>query len=204
MPPEAYPTQRLYRIKYQGPEGKASFKLALYLESAESYRMQASDALGRKLWSLDLDPTGRATWLDHRGESFCKTSGGRLDFLPLARMPLASLPKLLLGRLPTPPFGDVQRSTAGHLTYLDQSGQRWNGSSFGQGLEWWSLEEAGDVVAWWRREEEGGSFVHRGTDQQVRWQEVVREVLQEGLTPVAVPRDYAERECGLIGSAVPG
>ena len=49
VPPEAYPTQRLYRIKYQGPEGKASFKLALYLESAESYRMQASDALGRNL-----------------------------------------------------------------------------------------------------------------------------------------------------------
>lgn len=197
LPPEAFPTQRLFRIKYQGPEGKAGFKLSLYLETRQRYRMQASDSLGRKLWSLDLDAVGRATWLDHRQKTFCHTVGSQLDFVPLARFPLAALPKLLLGRLPSVPASEVGRSEEGHFAFLDASGQRFSGIALENGLTWWTLEEGGEVVAWWRNEEKGATFVHRGTQQQVEWREVVREPLAKGLETLHIPDDYAERACDL-------
>lgn len=199
VPEEAYPTQRLFRIKYAGPEGKAGFKLTLYLETAERYRMQAADSLGRKLWSLDLDARGRATWLDHRRETFCHTVGSQLDFVPLARLPLMALPKLLLGRLPTSPAGRVEGSTTdGAFSFLDASGQRFRGNLVGGGLLWWTLEENSKPVAWWRQEDEGASFVHRGTQQEVRWREVVREPLAGGLEGLVIPADYSERDCGQL------
>jgi hypothetical protein len=198
LPGEAYPTQRLFRVKYEGPEGKASFKLTLYLEAAEHYRMAAADGLGRKLWTLDLEAGGRALWFDHREQTWCSTVGERLDFVPLARLPLVALPRLLLGRLPAIPAGAVQRSGDGHFTYSDASGQSWNGSTRDGQLEWWSLGEGDGAVAWWRREEEGGSFVHRDRSQQVRWREVVREPLLGGIEALEIPRGYAERDCGLV------
>ena len=198
LPAEAYPTQRLFRVKYEGPEGKASFKLTLYLQAAERYRMAAADGLGRKLWTLDLDQGGQALWLDHRQEAWCSTVGDRLDFVPLARLPLVALPRLLLGRVPAVPAGLVQRSGEGHFTYSDRSGQSWNGSTRDGQLEWWSLGEGDGAVAWWRREEEGGSFVHREKAQQVRWEETVREPLASALEELQIPRGYAERDCGLV------
>jgi hypothetical protein len=160
--------------------------------------MQASDSLGRKLWSLDLDALGRATWLDHRQKTFCHTAGSQLDFVPLARLPLVALPRLLLGRVPAVPAGEVGRSAEGHFAFQDATGQRFSGSVREGGVQWWTLEEKGEPVAWWRREEEGGSFVHRGTQQQVRWREVVREPLGKSLEDLPIPMNYAERDCGLV------
>jgi len=204
LPPEAFPTQRLFRVKYQGPEGRAGFKLSLYLETGQRYRMQASDSLGRKLWSLDLDASGLATWLDHRQKSYCHTIGSQLGFVPLARLPLVALPKLLLGRLPTVPAAEVRRSEEGDFAFLDASGQRFSGSALEDGLQWWTLEEDGELVAWWRREEEGGTFVHRRTQQQVRWREVVREPLAKGLEALRIPVGYGERDCAFVAGTAAG
>lgn len=192
----SYPSQRLYRVEYQGPKREAKFKLTLYLVAESEYRMQASDSLGRNLWSLDVAPSGNALWLDHRARQFCHLgSAESLDFLPLARLPLVALPRLLLGRLPAEPAVDLRRGD-GYISYLDTRGQRWSGRLDGESLEWWSLEDAGEKTAWWRREENGGTFTHRITQQQLRWRQVVGEPLGRSLEPLDIPGRFREGVCG--------
>ncbi len=197
IPPEAYPTQRLYRIRYQGPDDeRAGFKLTLYLVGERQYRMLAADGLGRKLWSLDLDATGNATWLDHRNREFCHLGpADRLGFLPIARLPLVALPRLLLGRMPTEPKANLEIFDT-HLTFLDAEGQRWNGSFRSDELQWWSQLEGDESIAWWRREDDqGGTYAHRSSQQQLRWKEVVRETLTAPLEPLEIPRRFSESFC---------
>lgn len=203
VPPEAYPSQRLYRIRYIAPDGKKTgFKLTLYLLGSRQYRMLAADSLGRKVWSLDLDAAGQATWLDHRQKEFCHLGAAdRLGFLPIARLPLVALPRLLLGRIPTEPKASLEKYDT-HLTFLDAEGQRWNGSFTENELEarelqWWSQLEGEEAIAWWRREEQGGTYVHRSSSQELRWKEVVREPLTAPLEPLDVPQRFREAICTL-------
>lgn len=200
IPPEAYPSQRLYRIRYQAPDGKkAGFKLTLYLLGEAQYRMLAADSLGRKLWSLDLDQEGDATWLDHRNKEFCHLGAAdRLGFLPIARLPLVSFPRLLLGRIPTEPFANLEQYTT-HLTFLDEQGQRWNGSFEGDELQWWSQQEGEESIAWWRREEQGGTYAHRSSKQELKWTEVVRERLTSPLDDLEIPTRFREGICTVDG-----
>ncbi len=200
--PGAVPTQRLYRVKYRAPDTEVGFKLTLYLEAAGRYRMQAADALGRKLWSLDLDTASRALWLDHRRKEYCVSGAAdRLTFVPLAHLPLEALPKLLLGRLPAVPAEGLRRTTGG-LSYLDARGQRWRGSLAAGDVEHWSLVEAGEAVAWWRREEAGGRFTDRQGKLEVSWRQVVREPLKTPLSPLSPPARYRERPC-VVAAAEP-
>ncbi len=197
IPAGAYPTQRLYRVKYAGPEGRAGFKLTLYLGSADRYRMAAADSLGRKLWSLEVAETGRAVWLDHRSKEYCEARGAdQLLLVPLANLPLAALPKLLLGRMPEEPVANLVRG-AEHVAYLDARGQAWSGVSRDGELAWWSLEEAGEAVAWWRRDGEGGSiFTDRRGGLELRWQEIVAEELRKPPGELAIPAKFREGACG--------
>ncbi len=191
----AFPTQRLYRIKYQGPEGELGFKLVLYLESKSRYRLLATD-LGRKLWSLSVDGAGEAAWIDYRQKEFCQaTSSSELRFVPLANLPLGSLPKLLLGRLPAEPAANLIQD-ATRVTFLDVQGQLWNASLAGSELEWWSLLENDEPVVWWKREADGSSvFVDRRGQQEVRWREVVSESLESSLAAVVIPAKFSPGNC---------
>ncbi len=194
MPQDSYPTQRLYRVKYRGPEGDFGFKLVLYLEGEARYRMQASD-LGRKLWSLAVDGQD-AVWLDYKRKRYCRSDAAeQLRFVPLADLPLVALPRLLLGRLPAEPAASLKRSEE-RVSFLDARGQLWSGSLNGDELEWWSLVEAEEAVVWWRREARGGVFAARDGKQEVRWEEMVREPLEEPLDALEIPAKYQPDECG--------
>ncbi len=197
IPAGAYPTQRLYRVKYAGPEGRAGFKLTLYLGTAEGYRMAAADSLGRKLWSLEVAESGRALWLDHRRKEYCESRGAeRLLLVPLANLPLAALPRLLLGRMPAEPVANLVRGVE-HVSYLDARGQAWSGVFRDGELAWWRLEEAGEAVAWWRRDgEAGGHFADPRGGLELRWQEVVAEALREVPAGLAIPAKFREGACG--------
>ena len=194
LAPEAYPTQRLYRVKYRGTEGDLGFKLTLYLESQAKFRMLASD-LGRKFWSLTVDGDGEAAWIDYRRKETCRApSSDRLRFVTLADLPLMALPKLLLGRLPAEPAASL-RQDEGRVAFLDARGQLWNAGLSAGELDWWSLIEAGEVVVWWRREDDGGVFSDSENRQEVRWREIVREELKSPLTPLAAPSGYQQVSC---------
>ena len=195
MPSDAYPTQRLYRVKYKGPEGEVGFKLALYLEHESRYRMLATD-LGRRLWSLSVNGQGEAVWVDYRGKEYCRAgAAGELGFVPLANLPLISMPKLLLGLLPAEPVANLKRD-AERIAFLDARGQLWNAGLNGDQLDWWSLVEFSEAVVWWRREERGGIFVDLDGRQQVRWSEIVREALQGPLAELVVPKRFRQVVCG--------
>lgn len=194
-PTSAHPSQRLYRVKYRGPEGKLSFKLSLYLETPTHYQMQAADGLGRKAWTLAFDSDGSSLWLNYRQKTYCASSNaGELALVPLARLPLVALPKLLLGRLPAEPATDLRR-TGEHISFLDARGQLWNGALRNGDIEWWSLVEGGEPIAWWRREESGGTFTHLGTEQQVVWREITREPLAHALVPLQIPAGFGLADC---------
>lgn len=198
LPPAAAPTQRLYRVRYEGPEGKLSFKLSVYLEREGRFRLQASDVLGRKLWALAVQGDGQALWLNHRDETFCHTDARRgLVFIPLTRLPLEAVPRLLLGRLPEPPFDDLRRNET-DVSYRDVRGREWTAGLDADGTpERWSLLEDSEPVAWWQRGEGAGEslFSDRRGGQQVRWREVVREPLEGVMPREVVPEGYTQAAC---------
>lgn len=198
LPATAYPTQRLFRVKYDGPQGHLGFKLTVYLQGETRFRMRAADGLGRRIWELAVDENDEALWLDHRNEQYCvAASASRLAIVPLARLPLVSLPKLLLGLLPAAPASGLERDAAS-VRYRDRRGQLWQGGLAGGRLEWWNLAAAGDdePAAWWRREGDESVFVDRRGEQQLRWREVVRETLVQPPAPLAIPEKYDQADCG--------
>ncbi len=198
LPPDATPTQRLYRVHYQGPEGKVSFKLSTYLERPDRFRLQASDPLGRKLWALAVAGDGRALWLNHRDKSFCHTdSKSGLVFIPLTRLPLEAVPRLLLGRLPEPPHQEPLRN-ATDISYRDPLGREWTAAldTDGSPLRW-RLLEGGEPVAWWQRGVGAGESLYsdRRGRQQVRWREVVREPFTGAMPETEIPSGYRPARC---------
>ncbi len=194
--PGTFPGQRLYRVRYEGPEGKGSFKLILYLASPSHYRMVASDSLGRKLWTLQVDADGQAVWLDHRNKRYCQVDGAdRLVVVPLAQLPLLALPRLLLGRLPADPVANLQW-TADHVSFLDVRGQAWTAALSGAELEWWKVEDLGEAVAWWRRDGDGGDFSDARGGQRLRWRQVVAEAVEPTFEPLEIPPRFEQGACG--------
>ncbi len=205
LPADAYPSQRLYRMRYQGPENKVSFRLTLYLVAEGHYRMEAADTLGRKAWSLGVTPGERNIFLDHRNKQYCASRGdGGQSFVPLAHLPLSALPQLVLGYIPATPSGEVVYGE-GKMVFTDTDGHRWNAQeppsgevelSASEGLAWWSLEIEGEAVAWWRRIDNESIFSDRRGGQQVRWQEQVREPYDGELQLLDIPSNYREGVCG--------
>lgn len=190
-------TQRLFRVHYEGPEGKVGLKMTLYLQSTEHFRLDAADSLGRRVWSLSVEPGDRAVWLNHRQKEYCRVySHRRQTFLPIAHLPLQALPNLLLGRLPAEPVGKAEQGD-GKVSYRDARGQTWNAQQQDEGgLLWWSLVQEGEAVAWWRRLEKESIFSDRRGGQQVRWRQQVSEALERPPAPLEVPEAYREGACG--------
>jgi hypothetical protein len=182
-------------VKYEGPEGRLGFKLTLYLAGEERFRMRAADVLGRRIWELDVGEDDKALWLDHRNEKYCAVAAAsEVAVVPLARLPLVSLPKLLLGQLPAAPASELQ-VTRVSVYYRDRLGQLWNGGLSDGRLEWWTLMDDGEAVSWWRRDGDESVFVDLRGEQQLRWREVVCEPLAAPLGPLEIPERYEDAEC---------
>lgn len=198
LPADATPTQRLFRVHYDGPQGRLSFKLSVYLEQPDRFRLQASDPLGRKLWALAVTGDDRALWLNHRDKNFCYTDADRgLVFIPLTELPLGAVPRLLLGRLPQAPFGTPLRD-ATDISYHDGLGREWTAALDAEGTPLrWRLLDGGESVAWWQRGESAKEsiFSDRRGRQQVRWREIVRESFEGSMPETAVPNAYEEVRC---------
>ncbi len=205
LPESSFPSQRLYRLQYDGPEGNVGLRLTLYLAGRNHYRMDAADSLGRRVWSLSVEPGDRAVWLDHRKKLFCRVyAASEQEFVPIARLPLVSLPNLMLGRLPEIPASELLEGE-GKISYRDAKGRTWNAQGNNEGeLSWWSMLEGGEPVAWWRKVEEQHVFSDRRGGQQVRWTEQIREPLETPLRPLEVPGTYREGACGAqLSSSAP-
>lgn len=197
LPAASFPSQRLYRIQYEGPEGNVGLRLTLYLAERSHYRMDAADSLGRRVWSLSVEPGDRAIWLDHRKKIFCRVyAASEQAFVPIAHLPLVSLPNLMLGRLPEVPASELLEGE-GKISYRDARGRTWNAQRDVEGrLAWWSMLEDGEPVAWWRVVDGEHVFSDRRGGQQVRWTEQVREELKTPLRALEAPSSYREGACG--------
>ena len=213
IPPRLLDSQRLYRVRYQGPEGEGGLRLTLQLDDPERYRARAADLLGRPLWSLYFDGGG-GLWVDHRADVYCRLHGHAdltgLARLALAPFPLAALPPLLLGRLPAAPSaGTVPAAAAGTtIDYRDAEGRRWTASLTGDGApESWALwgegAAGGPVLTWLAA---GGEAVlsDRAAGIQLRWREVVAEPLAGVLEPAEPPAGYREVSCPEAAAAADG
>lgn len=199
IPAAALGTQRLYRVRYSGPEGEGSVKVTLRLATAERYQVQAADPLGRLLWSLDAGE-GHGLWIDHRAEVACRL-GDRLTLagVPLAPFPLLALPPLLLGRLPAAPGADggLAAGGKGGLDFVDEKGRRWTARCDGGRPESWTLWAADGRqprISWLKADGEA-VLSDRQQRVQLRWREVVAEPLAGALEPLPVPPGYREIVC---------
>ncbi|MEM8960741.1 MAG: hypothetical protein AAGD38_04620 [Acidobacteriota bacterium] len=197
LPDRDLMTQRLFRVNYEGPEGDLDFKLVLYLADRSRYRMVATDTLGRTLWELAVEPGDEALWINHYDEVWCLARGSLpLHVLPLAHLPLDALPRLLLGRMPVAPVGEVNRDEK-RFVFADAAGQTWQAelSVAGGPIDWWSLTLDDEPAAWYRRDGERGVFSDRRGKQQLRWREVFGESLGDAWASSEAPTTYAEMAC---------
>lgn len=216
IPPSELGTQRIYRARYDGPEGDGDFRLTFRLESPDRFQAEGN-AVGRKLWTLDVDgDTG--LWVDHREEVFCHLRG-RLDLAGslLAPMPFRAFPALLLGRLPETPQGEVETRVASppaadpqfgdpqfgdpqfgdtvrRISYPGADGRRWRARLEGGRVRSWTLLRDGETMAEWRHRGGEAVLVDRAHGVDLRWRQGVREELA-GIPPLVLPPGYRSVEC---------
>lgn len=195
LPTGAHPSQRLFRLHYDGPQGEGSLRLVLRLAGPDRYRLTVADRLGRPLYTVDS--AGAAGFLlDHREHLACPLAPGlRLDGLPLEPWSLESLPALLLGRLPAVP---ARRPDPGgeELAYRDAEGRRWTARLAGGELTTWTLWLEGEPAVWWRRSGGESLLSDRRRGLQMSWRETGAEPLAEELAEPGLPEGYPVTECG--------
>jgi len=191
-------TQRLYRLRYDGPEGEVSLKVILRLEAPDRYQVTVADTLGRNLWSLDV--AGAAgLWIDSRNERWCSFEGSlALAGVPLSPFPLPSLPTLLLGRLPVAPAGPVSR---GPERVAFPAGRRGRlTADLGEGGEpvAWTLWRDGEPDLWWRHLGAESLLSARRVGEaggvQMSWRQTFAEPLAGPLADLPPPAEF-RAEC---------
>jgi len=192
VPAEALGTQRLFRVRYEGQDGRGGMKLVLRLSSESTFEVLTSDALGRPLWSLQTSEM-ETLLIDHRARVFCRASEVRLPDPVLAAMPWQSLPRVLLGYLPTKP-ARIERRTTDEIDFRGEDGRRWTSRlATGQPSSWVLWEEDRPVL-WWSRQGEGGMVSHR-QGIQIKWREIVSEPLLDPVAELQIPSGYQVSEC---------
>ncbi len=191
IPASELASQRLFRLRYGGPEGEVSIRVVLHLADADHYRISAADLVGRPLWSLSVD-AGEGLWADHRGQRYCRFTGVVAPpAVPVSPFASSSLPPLLLGRLPAVPAEEPVR-TDGNLELVDREGHRWTAHLAGDSLERWTLWDGEEPVAWWSRQGGESILSERRRGMQIRWREVLREPLAGALPTLTAPPSYRE------------
>jgi hypothetical protein len=201
IPASELATQRLFRLRYDGPEGQGSLRLTLRLAAADRYRLTVADVAGRPLSTLSVE-AGEGLWVEPREERYCRLrSAVELEALPSLRLPLAALPAVLLGRLPAAPSGRPPR-LGPRFEYRDAEGRRWGAGMAAGEVVSWTLWEAGEPAAWWRRRGEEAILSERRRGVQMRWREVAKEPLAELPPPPEVPAGYRS-DCGAAPEVIP-
>lgn len=192
LPAGVVPSQRLFQGSYEGPEGGGSFRATLRLVASDRFRLDASDRLGRLLWSLSVEH-GRALWVDHRGGTWCPDlSRLALPGLGTGPLPASAVPALLLGALPAAPAGAPPAPTSdGEVEVRDDAGRHWTATLAQGRLAAWRVSDGGRQLWWWRRQGRGG-LLSQNQGRQLRWQEVVAEPLRGELVPLVIPSEYRE------------
>jgi hypothetical protein len=197
IPPEAFGSQRLYRVSYSGPEGEGSFKVTLRLASPLRYQLQAADPVGRALWGVDVT-SGQGVWLDHRNKITCSFQGSfDVAGLPLGPFPLLSLPSLLIGRVPAEPAAGTEPDSRGkEIDFEDGTGRHWAAET-GEGgtVDGWTLRDGDQPSVWFMRRDSWAYLSDRSRGVQVRWREVLREDLEREPEPLKKPSGYREGSC---------
>ncbi|HEV8631579.1 MAG TPA: hypothetical protein VGV61_14775 [Thermoanaerobaculia bacterium] len=189
LPAGVVPSQRLFQGAYEGPEGGGSFRATLRLAALDRFRLDASDRLGRLLWTIAVDGS-RTWWIDHRAGVWCPDlSQLALPGLGAGPVPATALPAILLGAVPAKPTGPP--GPKGDLELRDDAGRRWTAVVDGGRLSTWTIWEGDQPLWWWRRQGRGGILSQR-QGRQLRWQEVVGEPLPGELGPPAIPTGYVE------------
>lgn len=199
IPPDRLGSQRLYRVRYDGPEGEGGLRLTLWLDDADHYDARAADLLGRPLWTLSVRGSG-GLWVDHRAEAYCRLDGSLdLDGLPLSPFPLAAMPPLLLGRLPARPAGAAEVvAGADAIEIRDEEGRRWTAELDAGAPVRWTLwgrgVAAGPVLTW---VDTGGEAIlsDRAAGIQLRWREAVSEPLAGLPAALEPPGGYRAGSC---------
>ncbi len=193
-------TQSLYRVHYDGPAGQGGLRLVLRRASTTRFQLEASDLLGRALWTLRAD--GEETLLaNHREKILCQ--GRERIEIPdpvLAELSPADLARALEGLLPVTPPDSLPKE--GRVEFRDSRGRRWT-ASYDLGLPVsWTLWDEKRPVLWWLRAERGAVLSHRD-GSQFRWRLTSSEPLAETGLDSALGEGYRAGTCE-IGSAAGG
>ncbi len=192
IPTAELETQRLYRVRYQGPQGDGSLRLVLKLEAPDRFSIAASDTFGRAVWSLAFADS-ETRIVDHRAKTHCATGADvRVPEAALAPLPIGLLPSVLLGRLPVMP----ERLGEGEvLDFLDSAGRRWTARIEEGEPRAWTLWRGGEPSLWWQPQGTGGGVLSHRSGSQFRWRETGNEPLATSTEPPPPPDGYPRVSC---------
>jgi hypothetical protein len=140
-------------------------------------------------------------FVDHRRRVGCDLpTEVRLPQLVLAKLPVRSLPLVLLGHLPSPSAQPLEDPGAGRrrLEYTDGAGRRWTAVVVSGEAESWTLWEDDRPLLWWSRQT-GGGILSAQEGAQFRWRESVSETLTGVMTPLEIPVEYEVGDCDAEG-----
>ncbi|MGE5233515.1 MAG: hypothetical protein ACM3OB_05345 [Acidobacteriota bacterium] len=181
--------QVLFRAQFASREGSGSLRLVLRQAGPQRYELRAADIAGRGLWRLVV--VGDAGLLVDEGASrFCRPAGSvRLEGLRLPALPLAVVPRILLGQSPVPGSSPDARAAE------EAGGRRWTWTATGGEVESWTLWQRGEAIAWWRRDGSTAVLSTRG-GAQLRWVAAVSEPLRGPLPDLEPPAGAVEGDCG--------
>ena len=212
IPEAEWRTQRIVRMRYEGPEGRGTLRLVLRFEDPESFQVSASDRLGRRWWDLNVRG-GEALVLWVRERTFCRYAGDlEIPALSLGPVPARAVAALLMRRLPVPPAdarvweetGVPGRPDRGvELDFRDHRGRRWTTEITPAGpYQWtpgrWTLWRGDREQASWSGGLDGmARLVESDTGLELRWAQPRAAVkLAAPLPAPAVPSGYRPGVCG--------
>ena len=211
--PEAdWRTQRIVRMRYEGPEGSGTLRLVLRFEDPENFHVSASDRLGRRWWDLNVrDGDALVLWVRER--TFCRYAGDlEIPALSLGPVPAGAVAALLMRRLPAPPAdarvweevaipGKPDRTV--EIEFEDRRGRRWTTETTTAGPNgWtpnrWTLWRGDHARASWNGDVKGmARLVESDTGLELRWtQPRPATELAAPLPAPAVPFGYRPGVCG--------
>jgi hypothetical protein len=183
--------QVLLRVRYRGLDGRGRIRLTVRL-SGDAFQLAGADAFGRPLWTLS-GRGGSTLLLDHRRREACEMRGEvAVPAIALSDLPVAMLPRVLLGELP---FVLPAGRQPPEIDFTDASGRRWTARLTGDGRpERWTLWADDRPLVWWQAMEQGAVLSHLD-GAQVLWTVIADEALAGPVEALEIPDGYASGNC---------
>lgn len=199
LPTEELGTQRIVRLRYDGPGDDGTLYLTLRLERADRYMLEAhARLLGKSVFRLMVQDD-QAVFVDLQRLEYCRFDRAiEISAVPLGPLPFDVLPALLLGRVPArPDAGGAGLDERGDWTFTDDQGRRWTASQVDGVLQRWTLWKAETPAVWWSREGDMSYLSAREEELQLRWRAGTPEPLARALEPPRIPEGFvAGTDCG--------